>query len=136
MCYEDRDDKNERLYDLREYFINEVLKTIPDTVLNGSLDRSLSAPHIINISFTGVRSEVLLHSLEEKGIYVSSGSACSSHKNKLEMSDTFKSIGATNERAESAIRFSMCDETSKEDLDITLEALNELVPMLRRFVRH
>ena len=52
------------------------------------------------------------------------------------MSDTFKSIGATNERAESAIRFSMCDETSKEDLDITLEALNELVPMLRRFVRH
>ena len=136
MCYEDRDAKNERLYDLREYFINEVLHSVPDTVLNGSLDRSLSAPHIINISFTGVRSEVLLHSLEEKGIYVSSGSACSSHKNKLEMSDTFKSIGATNERAESAIRFSMCDETSKEDLDITLEALNELVPMLRRFVRH
>ena len=94
---------------------------------------SKGAPHILNASFLGVRSEVLLHSLEDKGIYVSAGSACSSHKRTG--SASLGAIGLSPDRKESAIRFSFSEFTGKEELDYTLGALRELLPMLRRYAR-
>ena len=68
----------ERLYTLKERFA-EGIRKLPDAFINGRTGRE-TAPHIVNASFPGIRSEVLLHALEDKGIYVSAGSACSSNK--------------------------------------------------------
>lgn len=92
------------------------------------------APHIVNASFVGVRSEVLLHALEERGISVSAGSACSSNR-KLPVSGVLSEMGLPRPELESAIRFSLCEATSKEEIDYTLSVLGELLPMLRRFYR-
>ena len=93
-----------------------------------------AAPHIVNASFPGIRSEVLLHSLEERGIYVSAGSACSSHKRAP--SATLSAIGCSREALESAVRFSFCEQTTTEEINRTLCVLKELVPVLRRYQRH
>lgn len=91
------------------------------------------APHIISVGFAGVRSEVLLHALEERGIYVSSGSACSS--NHPAVSGTLKAIGVEKELLDATVRFSFCKDTTKEELEYTLTVLKELLPQLRRFSR-
>lgn len=110
----------------------EGLREIPDIRFNGMpLDEG--APHILNVSFEGVRSEVLLHALEEYGIYVSAGSACSSHKRAG--SSTLTAIGLDAPQRESAVRFSFCEYTTEEEIDYTLGKLRELVPALRRFRR-
>lgn len=132
LCYENFDEKIERLYELKEYFTDKVLE-IQGTVFNGRRGHE-GTPHVISISFENVRSEVLLHALEDKGIYVSSGSACSS--NKPALSGTLKAIGVKNNLLDSTIRFSLCTENTKEELDEVIIALNELVPMLRRYTRH
>ena len=129
--YTDFNEKMERLYGLREYFVEEIEK-IEGTIVNGPKGRE-GAPHIVSVSFAGVRSEVLLHSLEDKGIYVSSGSACAS--NHPAVSETLKAIHVKKELLDSTIRFSFSEFTTKEELDITLETLRELLPMLRRFTR-
>lgn len=129
--YTDFNEKMERLYGLREYFVEEIEK-IEGTIVNGPKGRE-GAPHIVSVSFAGVRSEVLLHSLEDKGIYVSSGSACAS--NHPAVSETLKAIHVKKELLDSTIRFSFSEFTTKEELDYTLEALRELLPMLRRFTR-
>lgn len=95
---------------------------------------SESAPHIVSCTFSPVKSEVLLHALEEKEIYVSSGSACSS--NKPGLSGTLQSIGLTPKEADSTLRFSFCDTTAEEEIDHTLKALEELLPVLSKFVAH
>ena len=92
-----------------------------------------TAPHIVSASVEGIRAEVLLHALEEKGVYVSSGSACAS--NKPAISATLKAIGVKRELLDSTIRFSMSVETTKEEVDLALEAMQELLPSLRRFTR-
>lgn len=131
ICYEGLEEKLDRMYGLKEYFIDEVL-TIDGTQFNGKRGRE-GTPHVISISFENVRSEVLLHALEDRGIYVSSGSACAS--NKPALSGTLKAIGLDERLLDSTLRFSMSAATTKEELDITLEALRELVPMLRRYTR-
>ena len=93
-----------------------ILDNIPDTVLNGP---ALGAPHILNISFLGTRGEILLHALEGKNIYVSTGSACSSHKS--EKSHVLKAMGKTYEEQDSAIRFSLSPFLSQEDIDYTIK---------------
>ena len=77
---------------------------------------------------------MLLHALEEKGIYVSSGSACASNHPKL--SSTLKAIGVKRELMDATLRFSMSGDTTKQELDIVLETLKNLLPQLRRFVRN
>jgi cysteine desulfurase len=109
------------------------LRNLPEVLINGKQGTD-SAPHIVSASFAGIRAEVLLHSLEEKNIYVSSGSACSS--NKPGLSSTLVAIGLDKKLLDSTLRFSFCFETTKEELDYTLEALAELLPVLRRFTRH
>ena len=89
----------------------------------------------MSVSFRGVRSEVLLHALEEKNIYVSAGSACSSNK-KLPVSAVLKEIHLERDLLETTVRFSFCEQTGKEELDYCLETLGELLPLLRRYTRH
>ena len=101
--------------------------------INGPQTSAEDAPHIVNAAFTGVRSEVLLHALEEKGIYVSAGGACSTHKRAP--SATLTAIGLAGDRLESSLRFSLDTSTTAEDIAATEAALGELVPALRRFQR-
>ncbi len=122
----------ERLYDLKKYFIDGV-KKLPEVVVNSADDRS-SAPHVVSVSFRGVRSEVLLHTLEDQGIYVSAGSACAS--NKPSVSATLKAIGVEKDLLDSTIRFSFSVLTTKEELDYTLGILYDRIPMLRKYARH
>ena len=126
------DEKIDKMYELRNYFIGELEK-LDGVTLNGMKDRK-SAPHVVSAGFRDVRAEVLLHALEEKNIYVSSGSACSS--NKPGLSSTLVAIGLDNSLLDSTIRFSFCFDTTKEQLDYTIAALKELLPVLRRFTRH
>lgn len=129
--YENMQEKTDRMYELRDYFVREVAK-IKDVTVNGAVGRE-TAPHIISVSVEGVRSEVMLHSLEEKEIYVSAGSACSS--NKPSVSRTLKAIGLKPELLDATIRFSLCETTTKEELDYALEALAKIVPFRRKFIR-
>ena len=132
MVYEDHEEKIEKLRALKSY-LAENLSAIERVVINGPAPED-GAPHIVNASFLGVRSEVLLHTLEEKGIYVSAGSACSSHKRAA--SATMTAISADKERRESAIRFSLSEFTTKEELDHTLEEIRTVLPVLRKYARH
>ncbi len=128
------DEKVERLYELRSYFIQQIEK-LDGVVINGFLSRQDGfmgpAPHIVSVSFENIRAEVLLHALEEKEIFVSSGSACSS--NHPAISGTLKAIGVNKKYLDATIRFSFCFETTKEEIDECIEALTQIVPMLRRF---
>lgn len=133
--YTDFDEKIEKLYELKDYFVKELEK-IDKVIVNGLTEGDIreTAPHVVSASFEGVRAEVLLHSLEDKGIYVSAGSACAS--NKPSISATLKAINVRKELLDSTIRFSFSVETTKEELDYTLSVINEIIPMLRKYMRH
>lgn len=132
MIYQDLDMKVALMRDLKQYFIDGISK-IERTTVHGLTDAT-SAPHIISVGFAGIRSEVLLHTLEDKGIYVSSGSACSS--NHPAISGVLRGIGASQEYLDATLRFSMSEFTTKEEIDYTLETLYNCVPVLRKFTRH
>lgn len=108
----------------------ENLSSIEDVIVNGPAPQE-GAPHILNMSFLGVRGEVLLHALEEKGIYVSTGSACSAHKRGKNR--VLEAMGIPIYRAEGAIRFSLCCMNTLIEMDDAATAISELVPVLRRF---
>ena len=161
MSYRNLDEDLRRMYGLKKQFIDELV-SLEGVSINGipvmtsgedgiesgdaltSVDTdvadmatirgALGAPHIISASFEGVRSEVLLHALEEKGIYVSAGSACAT--NRPHVSSTLTAIGLRKDLLDSTIRFSMSTSTTREELEYTLSALSELLPTLRRFTRH
>lgn len=129
--YEDFDAKIERLYTLKEHFVAEVSQ-IEGVSINGKTGRD-SAPQIVSVSIEGVRSEVMLHTLEDREIYVSAGSACSS--NKPSVSSTLKSIGLKPSLLDSTIRFSFSVHTTMEEINYALDVMREVVPMLRRYTR-
>lgn len=120
-----------RMTELRNYFIDEVTKL--DGVSVNSYKDENYAPHIISVSVEGVRSEVLLHSLEEKNVYVSAGSACSS--NKPAVSETLKAIGLKKELLDSTVRFSLSIDTTKDEIDYALETMQEMLSKLRLYRR-
>ena len=128
-AYKDFDARIEKLYTLRERLI-AGLKPLGGVTINGSEDRT-NAPQIVSGSFEGVRREVLLHALEDKGVYVSSGSACSS--NHPGISGTLKGIGVKKELLDSTIRFSLGDLNVEEEVDYAIGVLGELLPVLRRY---
>ncbi len=132
MSYQDLEEKVAVMRCLKAHFIEEVTK-IPQTTIHGLYDET-SAPHIISVGFAGIRSEVLLHALEDKGICVSSGSACAS--NHPAVSGVLKGIGTKKEYLDATLRFSMSEFTTPEEIDYTLDTLNDLVPVLRRYTRH
>jgi cysteine desulfurase len=128
----DRDEQKERLYELKAFFC-EGLRKIPALTINSPLGRA-GVPHIVSARVAGVKSEVLLHALEEKNIYVSTGSACSSRQSKKQ-SATLQAIGLDKEASGETLRFSFSRFTTREELAYTLEAMNELIPSLRRYVK-
>ena len=125
--YEDMDASYAHMTILRDIFV-EGLSGIENIKINGG-----DVPYIISLSVKDVRSEVLLHALEERGIYVSAGSACSS--NKPRVSDTLKAMGVEKWQTESTIRISLSPHTTIEEADYAVSSVRELVPGLRRFVR-
>lgn len=127
--YTDHEAKIERMYQLRERLI-AGLKELPGVTINGHEGRE-NAPQIVSASFEGVRSEVLLHALEDRGVYVSSGSACS--VNHPGVSGTLKGIGVKKELLDSTIRFSFGLFNEPKEADYCLEVLRELLPVLRRY---
>ncbi len=130
--YQDLDEKVQKMRELKNHFIEGICK-IEDTTIHGLYDET-SAPHIISVGVAGIRSEVLLHALEDKGIYVSSGSACAS--NHPQISGVLKGIGAKQEYLDATLRFSMSEFTTLEEIDETLNTLYNIVPMLRKYTRH
>lgn len=130
--YTDFEEKIQYLYEIKEYFVEKVT-ALEGTKINGLTGKE-SAPHVVSVSFPGIRSEVLLHSLEDKEIYASAGSACSS--NKPAVSATLKAINAPKEHLDSTLRFSFSVHTTKEEIDYCIEVLKGLLPMLRRYARH
>ncbi len=144
MMYEGHSEKVERLYELKKKLIDGLYKIGNDNknshdacgvVINGidGIDIKETAPHIVSASFYGIKSEVLLHALAAKGVYVSSGSACSS--NHPDLSGTLKAIGVSDELLDSTIRFSFSVETTNEQIEYALEVLAKQLPILKRFIK-
>lgn len=130
LLYDAFDEDVERMYELKEYFI-KGLSEIEGTTVHGLSDRN-AAPHVISVGFEGLaKSEVLLHALEEKGIYVSSGSACAS--NHPSLSKTLQGIKVKRELLTATLRFSLSVYTTKEELDYTLDNIKALLPVIRRY---
>ncbi len=130
--YERHREKVDYLYGLKDYFMKR-LEEIDGCVINSQPGRE-SAPQIVSVSFQGVRSEVLLHALEEREIYVSSGSACSS--NHPGVSGTLKGIGVKQELLDATLRFSFGMFNKSEEIDYAVQVLKELLPVLRRYRRN
>jgi cysteine desulfurase len=124
----DFDEKQKEMYELRSWFAGELAK-LEGVTING--DSENTAPHVVSASMAGVKAEVMLHALEDKGIYVSSGSACSS--NRPGLSSTLAAIGLNDDLMDSTIRFSFCFVTTREELEYTLERVKELLPVLRKY---
>lgn len=127
MTYRDLDEKVRHMREVKQHLIDEL------TGIEEVYSNSGDAPHIASITFKGVRSEVMLHALEEREIYVSSGSACSSNKHST--SGTLKAIGLPPEKLESTLRFSFSPENTIEQVDYAVQCCKELLPVLRRYVR-
>ena len=134
MMYENLDEDIARLYRLKKLFIEGVSK-IDGIQVNGLVNGGIdgTAPHIVSVSIEGVRSEVLLHALEDKGIFVSAGSACSAHK--PQPSATLKAMGLNKELLGSTLRFSFSVFTTEEEILYTLQQMYVMIPMLRRYIR-
>lgn len=131
LYYEQQEEIDGRIKSIRDRLIDR-LSAIEGVTVNTGKDEGF-APHIVSASFQGVRAEVLLHALEEKGIYVSSGSACSS--NHPSISGTLRSIGVEKELLDSTLRFSFGIYSELSEADECADAIEELLPMLRRFTR-
>lgn len=118
----------EKMRRLRNMLIEEIEKNIPDIILNGSRDKRLA--NNVNITFKYIEGESLLYQLNEKGVAVSTGSACSSQS--LEPSHVLIAIGLKPEVAHGAIRFTLSRYTTKEEIDYTIKSLKGIVKELRR----
>lgn len=123
----DLEERNAKVAALKDMLV-EGLTALPDVV-----SHSMGAPHIASISFIGVRAEVMLHSLEAEGIYVSAGSACSS--NKKRESSVLSAIGLPADQRESTLRFSFSEENTEEEVRYVVETVGKLLPTLRHYTR-
>ncbi|MDE7285899.1 MAG: cysteine desulfurase, partial [Lachnospiraceae bacterium] len=127
LVYGNLDQEIENLYRIKRAFVEGVQK-IDDVIVNGHPDET-GAPHVVSVSIRGVRSEVLLHALEDQGIYVSAGSACSARK--PQPSATLRAMGVSGELLGSTIRFSFSVFTTMEEINYTLQTMYDIIPMLR-----
>ena len=115
---------------LKEAMAKAILE-MPDTQINGGINEG--SPYVLNVTFKGLRSEVLLHALESKGIFVSAGSACDSRK-KIG-SPVLTAMGLPFSEIEGAVRFSFCPYNTMEEVEECVKALQEQVPFLRKYNR-
>lgn len=130
-AYDNFDERINKISDLKYYLMDELEK-LEGAVLNTGRGEKF-APQVISVSFEDIRAEVLLHALEDRGIYVSSGSACSS--NHPGISGTLKAIGVRDDLLDATIRISLSELNNKEEADYFIKNLKELLPLLRKFVR-
>ena len=131
--YRNYDANYAHLREVKEAFLKGIA-TIEGTHINGCVGED-SAPHIVSVSFEEIdKSEALLHALEDRGIYVSAGSACSS--NKPAVSATLKAIGVPKAMLTATLRFSFSVHTTVEEVEYALDALRELLPFLRKYRSH
>lgn len=129
--YDNLDINVKKLRELRDYVIDELAKINDEygiISINTCKDDTF-APHIVSVSFNGIRAEVMLHALEEKNIYVSAGSACSSHDKTV--SSTLRSIGLGKDIAGSTIRLSFSKYNTKEEVDYFIKSIDEIIPKLK-----
>ncbi|TCT16879.1 cysteine desulfurase [Natranaerovirga pectinivora] len=131
LMYESLEEKIQYLYNIKKELAYGILNNIDDTAINGSIEEG--APHILNIRFKYIRSEVLMHTLENNGIYVSTGSACSSNKNST--SQVLKCLGLDINEVDESVRFSFSVYNTIEEVNYCIENLKKEVPFLRRYVR-
>lgn len=132
LAMENMDASHEKVMEVKRTLAEGILRDIPKTHINGPSIEEAS-PYVLNVSFNGLRSEVLLHSLEESEIYVSAGSACSSKKKGG--SHVLRSLGLSDERIEGAIRFSFCRYNTVDEAAACLEILKEKTAFLRKYMR-
>ncbi len=136
LLYQHYEGDRERLYKCKKRFMDGIRK-MEGTQINGLLpgrpDGEGTASHIVSVSVAGVRSEVMLHALEEEGIYVSAGSACAARK--PQPSATLKAMGLDGTLLGSTIRFSFSVYTTTEEIDYTLRVMYDKIPILRRYTR-
>jgi cysteine desulfurase len=128
LCKNTMKETNTNLYYLRQRLVQGITGISPDAVLNGAGPDG-SSPHIVNFSFPGFRGETIVHGLEQRGVLVSTGSACSSRKK--EPSPVLLAMGKTKSEAWSAIRFSMSRFSTKADVDTTILALEDCLEELK-----
>ena len=114
----------------RTEFADKLMKELDDTVINGSEKYNSGA--VLNMSFCGIKAEILLHSLEAKGIYVSTGSACSSHKPSP--SHVLTAMGKSKREINGAIRFSFDRPLTDEETEYAVHAVIEEVKTIRRYI--
>lgn len=132
LAMENMDASHEKVMEVKRTLVEGILRDIPKTHINGPSIEDAS-PYVLNVSFNGLRSEVLLHALEEKEVYVSAGSACSSKKKGG--SHVLRSLGLSEERIEGAIRFSFCRYNTVDEAAACLEILKEKTAFLRKYMR-
>lgn len=130
-AYDEFDDRIEKIKSLKNFIMDELEKTDGAILNTGRGDNF--APQIISVSFEDIRAEVLLHALEDRGIYVSSGSACSS--NHPGISGTLKAVGIREDLLDATIRISLSELNNIEEAKYLIDNLKELLPLLRKFVR-
>ena len=141
--FENQEHKIKELYQLKQEFV-ERLTEIDDVTVHAIFEEEKdsltlaeriqkTAPHIVSASFAGIKSEVLLHALEDAGVYVSSGSACAS--NHPSLSGSLMAIGVDKDLLDSTLRFSFSVNTTKEEIEYAILKLKEIVPMLRRYIK-
>ena len=128
LAYNNIDEYNKKLIDLREYFFEEVSKKIPNIKING--DRKNRLPGNANVSIKGIDGEDLLLNLDAKGICVSTGSACNSESQ--DPSHVLLAIGLSQELANGALRVTFGKENEKDDVDFLIDNLVEIVTKLRK----
>lgn len=130
MC-DDMEENVKKLRTLKEHFVDRI-KDMDFATING-LTNEQSAPNIVSVSIKDVRAEVVLHSLEEKEIYVSAGSACSS--NKPAISKTLQAINVPKEMLDKTVRFSFSIYNTIEEVDYACDVLEDIIPKLMKYTR-
>lgn len=132
LTMEEQEKNIEHLNELKNYFIH-TFKSQIDGIHITTEENDSFAPHIINISFPGVRSEIMLHSLEQDGVYVSSGSACSSKRKGY--SHVLEAINMREELIDSSLRFSLSYTNTKDEVDYAVEKVKEHFISLKRIIK-
>lgn len=125
---------NARMRAMKNRLREELLARIPEARINGPEEDPVTcAPHILNVALMPVRSQTMLFALEGDGVYVSAGSACASRKQKI--SPVLKAMGVSTEQADCSLRFSLCPQTTAEEIDYAVECVVKHYTMLKKFVR-
>lgn len=129
--------KMDMMMEVNEYLRKGLMTELPDVVLNGPEELGLNlhdygkrCPTVLNLTFRGTRGEVLLHTLEQDRIYVSTGSACSSHKTGD--SHVLQAMGLDHKAIEGAIRFSFSEFNTKEEMDVVIDKTKAAVTRFRK----